>query len=110
MDGNTALGASSPANPALHMPEPLSTTKAVTSSSHMLSVVLYLADEVHKSVLLQPEVLSDGRVRVQPTFTLVVILLLGNCVYFTRLMPIYGNQPAIYGNRHEETLVTGSTL
>ena len=36
MDGNTALGASSPANPALHMPEPLSTTKAATSSSHML--------------------------------------------------------------------------
>ena len=26
--GKTALGASSPANPALHMPEPLSTTTA----------------------------------------------------------------------------------
>ena len=38
MDGNTALGASSPANPALHMPEPLSTTKAATSSSHIFDV------------------------------------------------------------------------
>ena len=36
MEGKTALGASSPANPALHRPEPLSTTKAVTSSSHIL--------------------------------------------------------------------------
>lgn len=35
MDGKTARGASSPANPALHIPEPLSTTKAATSSSHM---------------------------------------------------------------------------
>ena len=38
MDGNTALGASSPANPALHMPEPLSTTKAATSSSHIFDI------------------------------------------------------------------------
>ena len=36
MEGKTALGASSPANPALHMPEPLSTTKAAVSSSHIL--------------------------------------------------------------------------
>merc|ERR1719474_994512 len=35
MEGKTARGASSPANPALHMPDPLSTTKAATSSSHM---------------------------------------------------------------------------
>jgi len=35
MDGKTARGASSPAKPALHMPDPLSTTKAATSSSHM---------------------------------------------------------------------------
>lgn len=38
MEGKTARGASSPAKPALHMPEPLSTTKAATSSSHMLYV------------------------------------------------------------------------
>jgi hypothetical protein len=30
--GNTALGASSPANPALHIPDPLSITRAATSS------------------------------------------------------------------------------
>ena len=36
MEGKTALGASSPANPALHIPDPLSMTKAATSSSHMM--------------------------------------------------------------------------
>ena len=35
MEGNTALGASSPANPALHMPDPLSITRAAISSSHI---------------------------------------------------------------------------
>lgn len=39
MDGNTARGASSPAKPALHMPDPLSTTKACTSSSAMIKRV-----------------------------------------------------------------------
>ena len=33
MEGKTARGASSPAKPALHMPEPLSTTRAEMSSS-----------------------------------------------------------------------------
>lgn len=32
MEGKTARGASSPAKPALHIPDPLSTTKAATSS------------------------------------------------------------------------------
>jgi hypothetical protein len=32
IDGKTARGASSPAKPALHMPEPLSTTRAWSSS------------------------------------------------------------------------------
>ena len=32
IEGKTARGASSPAKPALHMPEPLSTTSACTSS------------------------------------------------------------------------------
>lgn len=36
MEGKTARGASSPAKPALHIPDPLSTTKAATSSSHMM--------------------------------------------------------------------------
>lgn len=39
MDGKTARGASSPANPALTRPEPLSHTRAVvSSSSHMLGL------------------------------------------------------------------------
>lgn len=38
MDGNTALGASSLANPALQTPEPLSMTSAVMSLPRMLSV------------------------------------------------------------------------
>lgn len=33
MEGKTARGASSPANPALHIPDPLSTTSAAISSS-----------------------------------------------------------------------------
>ena len=38
MEGNTALGASSPAKPAFTRPEPLSHTRAVvSSSSHMVS-------------------------------------------------------------------------
>ena len=44
MEGKTALGASSPAKPALHMPEPLSTTKAATSSSHMLDYLMTFKD------------------------------------------------------------------
>ena len=36
MEGNTARGASSPAKPALHIPEPLSTTRAAMSSSAIL--------------------------------------------------------------------------
>lgn len=39
MEGNTARGASSPAKPALHSPEPLSHTRAVlSSSSHMVQL------------------------------------------------------------------------
>eukprot|EP00418_Pyrodinium_bahamense_P061003 CAMPEP_0179187026 /NCGR_PEP_ID=MMETSP0796-20121207/92786_1 /TAXON_ID=73915 /ORGANISM="Pyrodinium bahamense, Strain pbaha01" /LENGTH=60 /DNA_ID=CAMNT_0020891061 /DNA_START=27 /DNA_END=209 /DNA_ORIENTATION=- len=37
IEGKTARGASSPAKPALHMPLPLSTTSAATSSSAMAS-------------------------------------------------------------------------
>lgn len=40
MEGNTALGASSPAKPAFTRPEPLSHTRAVvSSSSHMMASV-----------------------------------------------------------------------
>jgi len=41
MEGKTALGASSPANPALHIPEPLSTTNAATSSVSPILFVVY---------------------------------------------------------------------
>ena len=44
MEGKTALGASSPAKPALHMPEPLSTTRAAASSSHILAAVVVVQD------------------------------------------------------------------
>lgn len=37
MEGNTARGASSPAKPALHTPEPLSTTSVTLFSSHILT-------------------------------------------------------------------------
>merc|ERR1740137_379531 len=40
MGGKTALGASSPANPALHMPEPLSQARAATSSSHIFGYLI----------------------------------------------------------------------
>lgn len=36
MEGNTTLGASSPANQALHIPDPLSITTAATSSSFIM--------------------------------------------------------------------------
>lgn len=38
MEGKTARGASSPAKPALQSPEPLSQTRAVVSSSHMVGL------------------------------------------------------------------------
>merc|ERR1739838_137989 len=49
MEGKTALGASSPANPALHIPEPLSTTRAAVSSSHM-----FVFDEEAREQLSSP--------------------------------------------------------
>lgn len=53
MEGKTARGASSPAKPALHIPEPLSTTKAATSSSHILLVwVFEPGKKIHKNYKL----------------------------------------------------------
>ncbi len=46
MDGNTARGASSPAKPALHIPLPLSITRAETSSSHIIVVDIGISREV----------------------------------------------------------------
>lgn len=41
MEGKTARGASSPAKPALQRPEPLSHTRAVVSSSHMVKLAVF---------------------------------------------------------------------
>lgn len=49
MEGKTALGASSPANPALTRPEPLSHTRAVVSSS---SHILMDSNEGHNMAIL----------------------------------------------------------
>ena len=46
MEGKTALGASSPAKPALHIPDPLSTTKPATSSSHIMIDFIKAFDQV----------------------------------------------------------------
>lgn len=45
MDGKTARGASSPAKPALHIPEPLSTTNGATSWSHIFLAFVYLVEK-----------------------------------------------------------------
>ena len=57
IEGKTARGASSPAKPALHIPDPLSTTNAVTSASHiflLLAGETYLKSEAQMSVLNLP--------------------------------------------------------
>ena len=65
MEGNTARGASSPAKPALHIPDPLSTTKAATSSSilnfctnNSQQKVRVLSSEVEFLVLESPALLG----------------------------------------------------
>ena len=79
MDGNTALGASSPAKPALHMPEPLSTTKAATSSSHMLDTWFYFLKFQVKATRAQREVSRIG--------------FLGHCFYTLTIVSILGSKP-----------------
>lgn len=59
MDGKTALGASSPANPALHMPEPLSTTRAATSSSHMLMCGCWLGRLTRSTSVWAPSLADE---------------------------------------------------
>ena len=49
MEGKTARGASSPAKPALHIPEPLSTTKVAGTSSPILQL-----REDHKKMCMEP--------------------------------------------------------
>ena len=60
MEGKTALGASSPAKPALHMPDPLSTTRAAASSSHILAVLGFeLEFYVNETVTINCELGSE---------------------------------------------------
>lgn len=51
MEGNTALGASSPAKPALQSPDPLSQTRAVLSSSSHIFYVNVLRSSRQKTAL-----------------------------------------------------------
>lgn len=51
MEGNTARGASSPANPALHIPEPLSITRAATSSSPISEYYIPDAEIISQQLL-----------------------------------------------------------
>merc|ERR1719317_1648174 len=64
MEGKTALGASSPANPALHIPEPLSTTRAATSSSHIFASSFKYVQKIERTLELVLA-LSD-RTRLHP--------------------------------------------
>ncbi|KAK0076664.1 hypothetical protein PV326_010605 [Microctonus aethiopoides] len=60
MLGKTARGASSPAKPALHIPDPLSTTKAATSLITILPSPCY-AELNKKSVVDDPEFLLKAK-------------------------------------------------
>jgi len=66
-DGNTARGASSSANPALHIPEPLSMTIAVAFLSLMFSVLEYWNSWITHNYLLTinlastPKYFTDNR-------------------------------------------------
>ena len=62
MEGKTARGASSPAKPALHIPDPLSTTSACTSSSAIfyISTTNLCRKNPRKSQEIQQQV-NDAR-------------------------------------------------
>ena len=62
MEGKTARGASSPAKPALHMPEPLSTTRAAASSSH----ILVKLDFRKRNLRLSQTTSDSGLTKLQP--------------------------------------------
>lgn len=65
MDGKTALGASSPAKPALQSPEPLSHTRAVLSSSSHIAAAPWRGSaetgRVHP-LLCSPSLPATGRI------------------------------------------------
>ena len=61
MEGKTALGASSPAKPALTRPEPLSHTSAVCSSSS------------------ESDMIYDSEIVMNVIFKNIIVLLLTTC-------------------------------
>ncbi len=63
IDGKTALGASSPAKPALHIPDPLSKTNADVSSSHIF--VDYMAGEVLKMINESMTICIQFKIKMQ---------------------------------------------
>lgn len=64
MDGKTALGASSPAKPALQSPEPLSHTRAVlSSSSHIAGAASQGSTETGRK---QPPLYQESRAHHHP--------------------------------------------
>lgn len=69
MDGNTALGASSPAKPAFTRPEPLSHTRAVvSSSSHMLASVREEGLKVQFTIQIHTAVLNVTEITLRHPF------------------------------------------
>ena len=86
IDGKTARGASSPAKPALHIPDPLSTTKAAMSSSAILS--FFWRRKLRKSLLLSFQKITTtlrNKWSNRPTWaTLLPYIVIG--------MALYGNK------------------
>ena len=93
IDGNTALGASSPAKPALHIPDPLSITKAATSSSHILILFKGLFLHRNKYYFCLRVLMLDWSFTAKPLFYIQRSIVplshsLRMCEYF---IAIYGH-------------------
>ena len=102
IEGNTARGASSPANPALHIPDPLSTTNAATSSSAILILYSFLSIQGRDA----PK--TRDRMNVQRKD---VLFYLSFCVMCCQFIALYGmsfleklvcaREMSIYGSRRQ---------
>lgn len=102
MDGKTALGASSPANPALHIPEPLSTTRAATSSSHIFIYLIVNPTDVREvigSVQLSECRLSDEQltslnvyISVSTQFLENLLLSMNDALIWELLLSVVGGR------------------
>lgn len=70
MEGKTALGASSPAKPALQSPDPLSQTRAVlSSSSHIFYVNVLRPSRQQTALWKQQERIKSNNTQVAPLKT-----------------------------------------